>query len=106
MQKRTALILDAKAAQVYQVLMALTEDDSQDIVIGAGSGRGLEAWRKLSRRWDPIAAGRKRVLLKQIISPDRCKLEDLVGCWERWEEQIRRYEKRKDEAGARRKLDH
>jgi len=97
--------LDRKVQQVYQALMALTEDESQDVVIGAGSGNGLEAWRKLGRRWDPVVAGRKRALLKQIISPERCKLEQLVGCWERWEEQVRRYERRKDENGQRLRLD-
>ena len=91
--------LDRKVQQVYQALMALTEDESQDIVIGAGSGNGLEAWRKLGRRWDPVVAGRKRALLKQIISPERCKLEQLVGCWERWEEQVGRYGRRKDDNG-------
>ena len=97
--------LEKKVHQVYQTLMALTEDESQDIVIGAGSGNGLEAWRKLGRRWDPVVAGRKRALLKQIISPERCKLDQLIGCWERWEEQVRRYEKRKDEAGERLRID-
>ena len=97
--------LDRKVQQVFQVLMALTEDESQDIVIGAGSGNGLEAWRKLGRRWDPVVAGRKRALLKQIISPERCRLDQLVGCWERWEEQVRKYERRKDERGQRLRLD-
>ena len=71
--------LEKKVHQVYQTLMALTEDESQDIVIGAGSGNSLEAWRKLGRRWDPVVAGRKRALLKQIISPERCKLDQLIG---------------------------
>jgi len=97
--------LEHKVNQVYQALHALTEDESQDIVIGAGAGNGLEAWRKLGRRWDPVVAGRKRALLKQIISPDKCKLEDLFGCWERWEEQVRRYEKRRDDTGARLRVD-
>ena len=97
--------LNHKTHQVYQALMALTEDESQDIVIGAGAGNGLDAWRKLGRRWDPIVAGRKRALLKQIISPEKCKMEELIGVWERWEEQVRKYEKRKDEKGERLKLD-
>ena len=71
--------LEHKVNQVYQALHALTDDESQDIVIGAGAGNGLEAWRKLGRRWDPVVAGRERALRKQIISPEKCKLEDLFG---------------------------
>ena len=97
--------LHRKVNQVYQALHALTEDESQDIVIGAGSGRGAEAWRKLGWRWDPIVAGRKRTLLKAIIAPERCKLDELIGTWERWEEQVRRYEKRKDDKGQRLHID-
>ena len=43
---------------VYQALMALTENESQDIVIGARPSNGLEAWKKSNRRWDPNVAGR------------------------------------------------
>ena len=96
--------LEHKISQVYQALMSLTEEEGQDLVIGAGSGNGLEAWRKVNRRWDPLIAGRRQALLKAIISPHRCKLGDLYSSWERWEEQIRRYEKSKDEDGMTEKL--
>ena len=88
-----------KCAQWYLALVALTEDESQDIVLGAGPDHGAEAWRKLTKRWDPIVAGRNRALLKAIIGPERCKLEELVGVWEKWEASIPRYERRKDESG-------
>ena len=91
--------IDYKLSQLYLALVSLTEDESQDIVVGAGPGRGAESWRKLFKRWDPVVAGRRRALLRQIISPERCKLEELVGCWERWEQLVRRYEKQKDSEG-------
>ena len=43
--------------------------------------------------------------MKAIINPPRASLNELVACWERWEEMIRRYERRKDSTGNRTKLD-
>ena len=97
--------LTRKIEQVYTALASLTEGESNDLVVGAGGGNGLEAWRKLGHRWDPAVAGRRRALLKAIINPPRALLNELVGCWERWEDMIRRYERRKDSTGHRTKLD-
>ena len=93
-----------KMNQLYTVLVSLTEDESNDIVIGSGAGNGLEAWRRLHRRWDPSTGGRKRALLKSIISPPRCRLEKLQGCLERWQEQVRKYEKMRNHEGFREKV--
>jgi len=96
--------VDEKVNQLYTALTSLTDDDSLDIVVGAGAGNGLEAWRKLHKRWDPSTGGRKRNLLKSIIAPPRVKLEELAGCLERWQEQVRKYEKRRNDAGEREKV--
>ena len=42
------------ADQLYTVLMTLVEGESFDILVGSGSGEGLEAWRRLHKRWDPL----------------------------------------------------
>ena len=97
--------LTREIEQVYTALASLTEGESNDLVVGAGGGNGLEAWRKLGHRWDPAVAGRRRALLKAIINPPRASLNESVACWERWEEMIRRYERRKDSTGNRTKLD-
>ena len=52
------------ADQVYTVLMTLVEGESFDILVGSGSGEGLEAWRRLHKRWDPLTTGRARGLLR------------------------------------------
>ena len=64
--------IEEKVNQVYTVLISLTEDETNEIVVGAGSGNGLEAWRLVVRRWDPSTGGRKRNLLKAIIAPQAC----------------------------------
>ena len=77
------------ADQLYTVLMTLAEGESFDILVGSGSGDGLEAWRCLHERWDPLTTGRARGLLREILSLGRAKLE-LQGALERLEDLMRR----------------
>ena len=72
------------ADQLYTVLMTLVEGESFDILVGSGSGEGLEAWRRLHKRWDPLTTGRARGLLREVLSPGRAKLVELQGAVERW----------------------
>ena len=84
------------ADQLYTVLMTLVEGESFDIHVGSGSGEGLEAWRRLHKRWDPLTTGRARGLLREILSPGRAKLVLLQGAVERLEDLMRRYTQRRD----------
>ena len=59
------------ADQLYTVLMTLLEGESFDILVGSGSGGGLEAWRRLHKRWDPLTTGRARGLLRETLSLGR-----------------------------------
>ena len=42
------------ADQQYTVLMTLVEGESFDILVGSGSGEGLEAWRRLHKTLGPL----------------------------------------------------
>ena len=42
------------ADPLYTVLMTLEEGVSFDILVGSASGEGLEAWRRLHKRWDSL----------------------------------------------------
>ena len=75
---------------------ALVEGESFDILVCSGSGEGLEAWRRLHKRWDPLTTGRERGLLREILSPGRAKLVELQGAVERLEDLMRRYTQRRD----------
>ena len=68
-------------AQLFVVLSALTDSESFDVVMSAGGDHGFESWRKLHRRCDPYTAVRARSLLREILSPTRVKLSELVGGW-------------------------
>ena len=84
------------ADQLYAVLMTLVEGESFDILVGSGSGEGLEAWRRLHKRWDPLTTGRARGLLREILSLGRAKLVELQGAVERLEDLMRRYTQSRD----------
>ena len=69
--------------QLFVVLSAVTDGESFDIVMSAGGDHGFESWRKLHRRWDPHTAGRARSLLREILSPTRVKVPELMGAIEK-----------------------
>ena len=64
--------------QLFVVLSAVTEGESFDIVMSAGGDHGFESWRKLHGRWNPYTAGRARSLLREMLSPTRAKLPELM----------------------------
>ena len=78
--------------------------DSFDIVMNCPRGQGLEAYRRLARRHDPSTGGRRRNLLRLVLQQGRSSLEGLASALERWEEQVRRYERFRDERGNRQPL--
>ena len=59
--------------QLHAALMALTSYEANDTVVNSRKNP-LEAWRRLQRRCDPTTGGRKRNLLRTIISSGRCSL--------------------------------
>eukprot|EP00438_Fugacium_kawagutii_P020302 Skav211652 [mRNA] locus=scaffold1290:312904:315642:- [translate_table: standard] len=92
--------------QLYAILQTLCEKESFTIVRSAGKGNGLEAWRKLVKRFDPSTGGRRRAMLRSILNPSKCgRVEDLWSAIESWEESVRLYEQRKRPDGSRHVLD-
>ena len=79
--------------QMHTAFMALTSDEANDIVSNSRKNP-WEAWRRLRKRYDPTTGGRKRNLLRTIISPGRCSLLELQEVIERWEPYVSRDEKK------------
>ena len=79
--------------QMHTALIALTSYEANNIVANSRKNP-LEAWRRLQKRCDPTTGGRKRSLLRTIISPGRCSLLELQAGTERWESHVSRYEKK------------
>jgi hypothetical protein len=74
------------------------------IVRNTERGNGFESWRRLNKRYDPPTGAKKSSLLSHILSPGRCKLEELSDKIEGWMELVNRYESRKSPAGTRQAL--
>ena len=90
--------------QMHTALMALASCEANDIVANSRKNP-LEARRRLQKRYDPTTGGRKRNLLRTIVSPGRCSLLELQAGIERWESYVSRYEKKmKDKLGDEIKL--
>ena len=85
--------------QLFMELSSLTDGESFDVVMSAGGDHGFDSWRKLHRRWDPYTAGRAGNLLREILSPLRVKLPELMGAIERMEDLVRRCCCRRDAHG-------
>ena len=85
--------LEIVLQQMHTALMAPTSHEENDSVANSRKNP-LEAWRRLQKRYDPTTGGRKRNLLRTIISPGRCSLLELQAGIERWESHVSRYEKK------------
>ena len=92
-QERGVQNLEFVLHQMHTALLALTSFEANDIVANSRKNP-LEAWRRLQKRYDPTTGGRKRNLLRTIISPGRCSLLELQAGIERWASYVSRYEKK------------
>ena len=79
--------------QMHTALMALTSYEANDIVANSRKNP-LKAWRRLQKRYDSTTGGRKRNLLRTIISPGRCSLLELQAVIERLESYVSRHKKK------------
>ena len=78
---------------MHTALVALTSYEATDIVANSRKNP-LEAWWRLQKRFEPTTGGRKRNLLRTIISPGRCSRLELQAGIERWESYVSLYEKK------------
>ena len=68
-------------SECYMLLMQFMNGESFDIVSNVPRGRGMEASRLLSRRWDPAIEGRRKNLLRAVLQPGR-SMEELSASLE------------------------
>ena len=91
-QERGVQNLEFILQQMHTMLMDFTNDEANDIVANSRKNP-LEAWRRLQKRYDPTTGGRKRNLLRTIISPRRCSLLEFQARIEHWESVLSQCEK-------------
>jgi len=81
---------------LHYALVSLCKDDAFYMVKIAvkGPSNGLDAWRRLTREYDPINPSSTRQLLRKIMSPKQSSLEKLRSALEEWEVDVKLYEER------------
>ena len=81
--------------QVYITLAQLLTEESHTILRNGADDNGLDAWRRLVKRWDPKTVGRHRNAYLRIAQPGKAKtVEQASGMLERWETEILEYQKK------------
>ena len=84
---------------LYSLLGQITDGESNAIVQNVSDSNGLEAWRVLSKEYDPAGPGRQRNVLSHIIDPGSFELTDLKSAMAKWETQIRTYDRKQQATG-------
>ena len=80
--------------EFYHQLVLIVSGDALEIVRNTSMENGLEAWRKLHKRYNPSNPTRALQLLREAIHPQQPKgLEEVEGCIDRWETTLRRLER-------------
>ena len=88
------------SAQFYAALAQFCEGESLDIVRNVDGTNGWEAWRLLSREYDPTGSGRRRTVLSSILRPRSCDDKDLRSAIPRRETKVRVYNRKQGMTGG------
>ena len=78
--------------QLHIALSGLTDGEVLSIVMNTPGRSGLEAWRRLNKRFDPQSPGKKRSALTRLMNPAQVPLKQLSAAIGKWWELVRNYE--------------
>ena len=92
-------LVDNFSTALHELLLRNTGGNAFDLTNSVCDENGLEAWRKITRRYEPRTPGTKRALLMQIINnPGARKVGDVEANLLHLERLITRYENMTDDA--------
>lgn len=90
--------IDKIDRQLHSALVALCRDDSLKTIKNATNQSGLEAWRRLTRAYDPLDPQTNWSMLQSLTHDLRqFPLEDLMSSIESWEKRLKEYQERSGE---------
>lgn len=83
------LLIDYAESNVYAILSTYTTGEARSLVRQARRPHGMEAWRLLQMRFNPVTLGRQRAhLIKITNSTENVPLEKLGAEIVSWENRI------------------
>ena len=85
---------DEANGRLYDLLVMLLADDAL-IIAENHPGQGFEAWRSLSKRYDPVGEQFMFDRMTSLLSRERCRdIGELPGAIEKWTRDLGLYEKK------------
>ena len=85
---------EAATNKLYDLLVMLLSDDPL-VLVENHPNNGFEAWRALSRRYDPVGETFTFDKMTSLLSRERCKdIGDLPAAIERWTRDLQLYERK------------
>ena len=87
------------STHLYTALISLCSSgtEAMELVMNSEKGSGFDAWRRLCHRFHPDTPQTNMALLKKVMRPPQCTLENLLAGIERWERDHRLYRERTKE---------
>lgn len=83
------------ARQLYASLIFHTTGEAQKMVENVPQANGVEAWRRLVRRWDPASAQAGLSLMNAILFPIPAKkISEMPMVLEKWDAMVAKQERR------------
>ena len=92
--------LHSLSHQLSSVLAMLTAGEASNIFQNVANSDGFEAWRVLSKQYDPASSGRKRTVLSSILRPGEYEINELKSAIAKWELKIRVYDRKQATSGG------
>ena len=62
---------------LYSNLSSFTEGEAFNLASNTAAGKGLEAFRKLCHKFDPLTADRRTNIISSLTNPPQVKLDEL-----------------------------
>jgi hypothetical protein len=84
--------LEKLSAELYEMLVMMTEGEAKLIVKACIAGDGLEAWSRLQKHYSKRTVARLLRLHREVMYPKQAELGQLVTAIMEWEDKWRRME--------------
>ena len=75
----------------YLLTQVMKDQEAMNIVRNVDGENGMEAWRRICKRFGPKTKGKRLYLTRACVNPKKCvKLTDTLSAIEKWERDVRR----------------
>ena len=91
--------IERQSAELYEVLVMITEGEAKLMVRACDSGDGIQAFSRLSKHYNKRTIARMLRLHREVMHPKQVPMDGLIAAIMEWEEKWRRMETEMIEKG-------